>query len=88
MYHKAYILQHLGVIHQYLQVALDSLHQDSSPLMGGILHLEEMHQDFQVALRWASPHCLLVSRLWDYQDNHQHLTQDSSPCQLTHQSQL
>lgn len=94
MYHKAYILQHLGVIPQSLQVALGNLHQDNSPLMEGILHLEEIHhqechltQDTQVALCQASPHHHLVSSLWAIQDNHQQLTQGSSLCQIIHQAQ-
>lgn len=69
MYHKAHILQRLGVIRQSLQVALGNLHQDNSPLMEGILHLEEIHhqecqltQDTQAALCQASPrHCLVSS---------------------------
>lgn len=95
MHRKAYILQHLGVILRSLQVALGNLPQDSSPPMEGILHLEgiprqecQLTRDTQVAPCQASPHHHRVSSLWAFQDNHQHLTQGSSPCRIIRQAQL
>lgn len=93
MYHKACIPPHLGVTHQFPQVALGSPHQASSRMEGmlpqeGIRHREcRLTRDTRAALGLASPHHHLVSSLWAIQDC-QELTQASSPCQITLQVQV